>query len=127
MIITLLIGSFSLNIIGSAVLYSLSKEKTTKNCKVVYKDKPVEKIIYRDKIVYKDKPVEKVIYKDKIVEKIIYRDKPVHEFIKKEKPKISKQKQELLDALSELKSKKKKSKKDLDNIYTIEKVIPNIK
>ena len=64
---------------------------------------------------------------EKIVEKVVYKDKPiVHEFIKKEEPKVSKQKQELLDALKELKSKKKKSKKDLDNIYTIEKVLPNI-
>jgi hypothetical protein len=117
MITTLLIGSVSLNIIGGIIFYSLSKEKPTKKGKVIYKEK----------IVYRDKPVEKVIYKDKIVEKIIYKNKPVHEFIKKEEPKVSIQKQELLDALTELKSKKKKSKKDLDNIYTIEKVLPNIK
>ena len=75
-----------------------------------------------------DKIVEKIVYKDKIVEKIVYKDKPVvHEFVKKEEPKVSTQRKELLDALADLKAKKKKSKKDMENIYTIEKILPNIK
>ena len=71
--------------------------------KIVYKDKIVEKIVYKtdnskknsssggsaaakEKVVYKEKPVEKIVYKDKIVEKkvqvpgpekIVYKDKPV--------------------------------------------------
>jgi len=70
----------------------------------------------------------KIIYKDKIVEKVVYKDKPViHEFIRKEEPKISPQRKELLDVLAELKAKKKKSKKDMENIYTIEKILPNVK
>ena len=116
MITTILIGSLGLNVIGGIILHSLSKEKSN-----------TVKTVYKEKIVYRDKPVEKIVYKDKIIEKVIYKDKPVHEFIKKETPKVSKERQELLDALAELKSKKKKSKKDLDNIYTIEKILPNIK
>ena len=120
MITTLLIGSVTLNVVAGLVVYSLSKEKPTNG-------RGKTKIVYKDKIVYKEKPIEKIVYKDKIVEKIVYKNKPVHEFIKKEEPKVSEQKQQLLDALGELKAKKRKSKKDLDNIYTIEKVLPNIK
>lgn len=124
MIITILIASIILNVVTISIMVSLSKEKPSSGTKVVYKDK----IIYKDKpvekIVYKDK----VVYKDKIVEKIVYKDKPVvHQFVKKEEPKVSKERQELLDVLTELKSKKKKTKKDLENIYTIEKVLPNVK
>ena len=113
MIITIFISSVILNIVLSTMVYSLTKEKP----KIIYKEKPVEKIVYKDKI----------IYKDKIVEKIVYKDKPIHQFIPKVEPKVSKEKQELLDALNELKKKKKKSKKDQENIYTIEKVLPNLK
>lgn len=93
------------------MVYSLSKEKPSKKVKTVYKDKFIEKMVY----------------KDRIVEKIVYKDKPVHEFIKKEVVKVSKERQELLNALTELKAKKKKTKKDQENIYTIEKILPNIK
>ena len=57
--------------------------------KVVYKDKPVEKIVYKEKIVKEKVEVpgkervitkevkvpgpEKIVYKDKIVEKIVYK------------------------------------------------------
>ena len=111
MITTILIASIVLNVVTISIMVSLSKEKPSKKTKVIYKDKPVEKIVY----------------KDRIVEKVIYKNKPIHEFVKKEEPKISKERQELLNALTELKSKKKKSKKDLESIYTIEKVLPNIK
>ena len=115
MITTIITSSVILNIVLVAVVYSLSKEGG-------------KQIVYKDKIVYKEKPVQKIVYKDKIVEKVVYKEKPVvHEFVKKQEPKVSSERQELLDALSELKSKKKKSKKDLENIYTIEKVLPNIK
>lgn len=118
MIITTIISSLVLNLVLGLMVYSLSKEKTGKKAKTVYKEK----------IVYKDKPVEKIVYKDRIVEKVVYKDKPVvHEFVKKEEPKISPQRQELLNVLAELKTKKKKSKKDIENIYTIEKILPNIK
>ena len=117
MITTTIVCSLFLNLVFVGILVSLSKEK------------PKGKIIYKDKIVYKDKPVEKIVYRDKIVEKVVekvvYKDRILHQFIKEE-PKVSSQKQELLDALAELKAKKKKSKKDLDNIYTIEKVLPNL-
>lgn len=117
MITTVIISSLVLNLVLGLMVHSLSKEKPSKKVKTVYKEK----------IVYRDKPVEKIVYKDRIVEKVIYKDKPVHEFIKKEESKVSPERKELLDALAELKAKKKKSKKDLDNIYTIEKVLPNIK
>ena len=118
MITTIIISSLVLNLVLGLMVYSLSKEKPSNKTKTIHKEK----------IVYRDKPVEKIVYKDKIVEKIVYKDKPVvHEFVKKEEPKVSPQRQELLDVLTELKSKKKKSKKDMENIYTIEKVLPNIK
>jgi hypothetical protein len=115
MITTIIISSLVLNLVFGIMVYSLSKEKPSKT-------------FYKEKIVYRDKPVEKIIYKDKIVEKVVYKDKPViHEFIRKEEPKISPQRKELLDVLAELKAKKKKSKKDMENIYTIEKILPNVK
>jgi hypothetical protein len=46
--------------------YHLNPGKTI----VKYVDKPV----YRDKLVYVDKPVEKIVYRDR--EKIVYRDRP---------------------------------------------------
>ena len=98
MITTIIISSLVLNLVLGLMVYSLSKEKPSNKTKTIHKEK----------IVYKDKPV-------------------VHEFVKKEEPKVSPQRQELLDVLTELKSKKKKSKKDMENIYTIEKVLPNIK
>ena len=113
MITTVITSSILLNIILASVFYSLNKEKTPKQ---------------KTKIVYKEKPIEKIVYKDKIVEKIVYKENPTrHEFVKKIEPKVSDKKQELLDVLNELKAKKKKSKKDQDNIYTIEKILPNIK
>ena len=118
MITTVIISSLVLNLVLGLMVSSLSKEKPNNKTKTIYKDR----------IVYRDKPVEKIIYKDKIVEKIVYKDKPVvHEFVKKKEPKVSTQRKELLDALADLKAKKKKSKKDMENIYTIEKILPNIK
>lgn len=55
--------------------------------KVVYVEKPVEKIVEKpvEKIV--EKPVEKIVYKDRIVEKpvekIVYKDKPVEKIVEK--------------------------------------------
>jgi hypothetical protein len=123
MITTVITSSILLNIILISVVYSLNKEKTPKQkTKIVYKERPIEKIVYKDKI------VEKIVYKEKPIEKIVYKEKPTrHEFVKKIEPKVSDKKQELLDVLNELKAKKKKSKKDQDNIYTIEKILPNIK
>lgn len=118
MITTIIISSLVLNLVLGLMVYSFSKEKPSNK----------NKIVYKEKIVYKDRPIEKVVYKDKIVEKIVYKDRPVvHEFVKKEEPKVSPQRKELLDVLAELKTKKKKSKKDMENIYTIEKILPNIK
>jgi hypothetical protein len=140
MISTILITSIIINIILTAVLYSSNEEKPIQSLKTIYKDKiiyvekPIEKIVYKskikykDKIVYVEKPIEKIVYVEKIVEKVVYKNKPtVHEFIEKEEPKVSKERQELIDTLAELKNKKKKTKKDQENIYTIEKILPNIK
>lgn len=101
------------------IVLKLLDKKTEK---ILYIDKPI------DKIVYVDKPIEKIIYKDKIVyvdkpiEKIVYIDAPT-----KTKTKVSNQKTNLLKELQDLKNKKKKTKKDIENIYTLEMVIPNIK
>jgi hypothetical protein len=113
MITTVIISSLVLNLVLGLMVSSLSKEKPNNKTKTIYKDR----------IVYRDKPVEKIIYKDKIVEKIVYKDKPVvHEFVKKEEPKVSTQRKELLDALADLKSKKKKSKKDMEILNNMKKI-----
>ena len=135
MIITLLITSIIVNIILFIVTGSLNKESKVimKPPSVVYKDR----IVYVDRVI--EKPITKVVYKTKTVEKpvvkevekIVYVDRPVttitHEFTKKEVPQVSPQKMGLMKELELLKSKKKKDKKDLENIYTLEKVIPNLK
>jgi hypothetical protein len=59
------------------------KDRIVTQEKIVYKDRPVEKVI--EKVVYKDRPtqkekvVEKVVYKDRIVtqEKVVYKDRPI--------------------------------------------------
>lgn len=53
------------------------------------------------------------------------RNSIVHNEIKKEK--ISTKKQEILDSLNYLKSKKTKTKKDKESIYTLEMVLKNMK
>lgn len=57
-----------------AVIY---KDRIVTQEKVVYKDRPVEKVIER--IVYKDRPVPK----EKVVEKIVYKDRPVEKVVTK--------------------------------------------
>lgn len=62
-----------------------SKAQATE--KIVYKDRIVtqEKVVYKDRPVEKEKVVEKIIYKDrpieKIVEKVIYKDRPVEKVV----------------------------------------------
>lgn len=59
------------------------KDRIVTQEKIVYKDRPVEKVV--EKVIYKERPtqkektVEKVVYKDRIVtqEKIIYKDRPI--------------------------------------------------
>lgn len=53
------------------------------------------------------------------------RNSIVHNEIKKEK--ISTKKQEILDSLNYMKSKKTKTKKDKESIYTLEMVLKNMK
>jgi hypothetical protein len=53
------------------------------------------------------------------------RNSNVHNEIKKEK--ISNKKQEILDSLNYLKSKKVKTKQDKESIYTLEMVLRNMK
>ncbi|MDP2077673.1 MAG: hypothetical protein Q8J85_06465 [Sulfuricurvum sp.] len=72
-----------------AVIY---KDRIVTQEKIVYKDRPVEKVI--EKVVYKDRPtqkekaVEKVVYKDRIVtqEKVVYKDRPVEKIVYKDRP-----------------------------------------
>lgn len=89
-----------------------------------YVEGPVREII-------KEVPVEVIVEKQIIkevvreievpIEKVVYKDKP------KEIKKTSSKKEELLTELKLLKGKKKKSKKDLNNIHLIESILPNIK
>lgn len=120
MIEMIVITSIVINIVQFLVMKSIMTES-----------KPKGKTVYKDKIVYKDKVVEKIVYKDKIVEKIVYVDRPVktteHSFVRKEEVTVSKEKLELMNELAILKAKKNKNKKDNENIYTLEKVIPNLK
>lgn len=119
----LLTVSLIVNFVSIAILISLHKEYGNK-VKVIYKDKVVKQIVYKDKIVYKDR----VVYKDKIV-----KVKPVKEkeIVKQEEPQFdpsfSPKKIEILRELFTLESKKKKSKQDLETIYTLKMVLPNIK
>jgi len=99
------------------IIISLSKEsKITYKDKIVYKDR----VIYKDKIVYKDR----IIYKEKKVKptkKEVVVEEPIID------PEISPKKAEILRELFILESKKKKTKQDMDNIYTLKMVLPNIK
>lgn len=111
----LLTVSLIVNFVSILIFVSLSKEYGNK-VKVVYKDKIVKEIVYKDKIVYRDKIVVA---------------KPVKEIIKQEEPQFdpsfSPKKIEILKELFKLESKKKKSKQDIDTIYTLKMVLPNIK
>lgn len=63
------------------------KDRIVTQEKVVYKDRIVtkEKIVYRDRPIEKEKVIEKIVYKDrpveKIVEKIVYKDRPVEKVV----------------------------------------------
>jgi len=59
---------------SSQVVY---KDRIVKQEKVVYKDRPIEKVV--EKVVYRDRPIEK----EKIVEKIVYKDRPVEKVVTK--------------------------------------------
>lgn len=59
--------------------------------KIVYRDRPVEKIVEKivEKPIYVDhgtKQEEKVVYIEKPVEKIVYVDRPVEKIVYKEAP-----------------------------------------
>ena len=88
---------------------------------------PIERIVYQDRVVYKEIPIEKIVYK----EKIVYVDKPVKqltmEFVEKPLTKVSEKKLEILKEIELLKGKKNKSKKDSENLYTLEMVVKNMK
>ena len=125
----LLTISLIVNFISFAIIFSLNKEYGNK-IKVVYKDKIVNKdmIIYMDRIIYKDKIVKQIVYKEKNVPLKTVKEKKV---IKKEEPQFdpsfSPKKIEILKELLSLESKKKKTKQDVDTIYTLKMVLPNIK
>lgn len=110
--------------------------------KIVY----VPEIRYRDKIEY----VDRVVYQDRVVKEYVQSSGKVvvnNNFAKTEKnvkkptrkkattakpepikPKETNSKrEEILRELEILRSKKKKSKQDLEAIYTLEMVLPNIK
>lgn len=107
--------------------------------KVIIKEVPIEKIVYKERIVYKDKiiikevPVEKIVYKDKVIikkvpiEKIVYRDKPINKITEITKVKPTNIKKSQLDKWEEeifyLMSENLKNNK----IYYIPKLMEPIK
>jgi hypothetical protein len=119
----LLAISLIVNFISFAIIHSLNKEGGNK-VKVIYKDK----ILYKDRIIYKDKIVKQIVYKEKSASSKSVKEKKI---IKKEEPQFdpsfSPKKIEILKELLSLESKKKKTKQDVDTIYTLKMVLPNIK
>ena len=80
---------------GAKVVY---KDRIVSKEKIVYKDRPIEKEKVVEKIVYKDRPVEK------IVEKVVYKDRPVEKVVIKtvvqEKSAIDEKVQRKMDKLA---------------------------
>lgn len=80
---------------GVKVVY---KDRVVTQDKVVYRDRPVEKVV--EKIVYKDHPIQK----EKIVEKIVYKDRPVEKVVTKtvilEKPTVDENTRRKMDKLA---------------------------
>jgi hypothetical protein len=66
--------------------------------------------------------IKKVIKKSTPIKK-----KPVENPVVKKYDNVSPKKAEILAELDYLKSKKKKTKQDLETIYTLEMVLPNLK
>jgi hypothetical protein len=78
---------------GAKVVY---KDRIVTQEKIVYKDRPVEKVV--KKVVYKDRPVEK------IVEKVVYKDRSVEKVVTKsivqEKPTVDENTRRQMDKLA---------------------------
>ncbi len=132
--------SVLLNVVFVFIIIHLNSKSKEVEEKTVY----VPEIRYRDKIEYQDR----VVYQDRIVEKYVPNNGNVivnnnigntKKVISKTKPKkikekvvkpvedVSPKKLQILKELEILKSKNKKTKQDLDNIYTLEMILPNIK
>ena len=120
-----LIISIIVNIILLITIFSIYGKSKEVVENIVY----VPEIRYRDRITYQDR----VVYQDKVVvnNKIkTTTKKPKTVVVVKETPikKVPKTKrEEILDELAMLKAKKKKTKQDMDNIYTLEMILPNVK
>ena len=74
------------------------KDRIVTQEKIVYKDRPVEKVI--EKVIYKDRPIPK----EKVVEKIVYKDRPVEKVVTKtvivEKPIVDENTRRKMDKLA---------------------------
>ena len=68
--------------------------------------------------------IYKTLYNTKKDSKVVYVDKP--SLSVNSVPKSNSKKQELIDSLEYLKSKKTKTKKDKESIYTLEMVLKNM-
>lgn len=68
--------------------------------------------------------IYKTLYNTKKDSKVVYVDKPSLSI--NSVPKSNSKKQELIDSLEYLKSKKTKTKKDKESIYTLEMVLKNM-
>lgn len=130
-----LIISIIVNIILLITIFSIygKSKEVVENTVYVPEIRYRDRITYQDRIVYQDKVVEKVVYRDKVVvnNKIkTTTKKPKTTVVVKETPikKVPKTKrEEILGELAMLKAKKKKTKQDMDNIYTLEMILPNVK
>jgi len=129
--------SIILNVIFLLIILNLQGKSKEVEEKIVY----VPEIIYRNKIEYKDR----VVYQDRVVKEYVSPPSNVvvnnnignskkPKAVKKIKEKVSEplenvssKRAEILKELATLKSKKNKTKQDIDNIYTLEMILPNIK
>jgi|688.fasta_scaffold46344_15 hypothetical protein len=134
--------SIILNVIFLLIILNLQGKSKEVEEKIVY----VPEIIYRDKIEYKDR----VVYQDRVVKEYVSSPgnvvvnnnigntkktvtkkpkavKKVKEKVSEPLENVSPKRAEILKELATLKSKKNKTKQDIDNIYTLEMILPNIK
>ena len=127
----LLFASLIVNVIAFMIIISLNKEYKS-NGKVIYKDK----IVYKEPNALKEtfsKGNTKPKRTTNMSEHRTPPPKPQPKMVKEdfndvELPSdVSPKKMEILRELGYLESKGKKTKKDLDTIYTLKMVLPNIK
>lgn len=137
-----------ISLIVNVLLFIIILNMYGKSKEVVENTVYVPEIIYRDKIEYRDR----VVYQDRVVKEYVQGsggvvinnniNKTIKSVAKKSTSKkskkepqvitpvesnVSSKRAEILKELATLKAKTKKTKQDLDNIYTLEMILPNVK